>query len=132
MYKSAKTFEELELSPELLQGLYTEMKFEKPSRIQAETLPMMLAPPHRHLIAQVRAHCTVPIPTSAASRAKLKERAPPLPTTQNITRGKFSTATLSSYYWFWAQRPIEIDSLTGRLIVAPVRVRSAYLQHFLH
>eukprot|EP00959_Pyramimonas_sp_CCMP1952_P386740 8105143-Pyramimonas_sp.AAC.1 len=25
MYKSAKTFEELDLSPELLQGLYTEM-----------------------------------------------------------------------------------------------------------
>lgn len=32
---AAKTFEELGLSQELLQGLYTEMKFERPSRIQA-------------------------------------------------------------------------------------------------
>lgn len=52
MYTSAKTFEELGLSPELLQGLYTEMKFERPSRIQAQTLPMILTPPHRSLIAQ--------------------------------------------------------------------------------
>eukprot|EP00887_Chlorella_sp_A99_P004464 scaffold30.g4464.t1 len=35
VYSSAKTFEELGLSQELLQGLYTEMKFERPSRIQA-------------------------------------------------------------------------------------------------
>jgi len=28
------------------------MKFEKPSRIQAETLPMILLPPHSNLIAQ--------------------------------------------------------------------------------
>ena len=39
-----------------LQGLYTEMKFEKPSRIQAKTLPMILQPPYRSLIAQVRLH----------------------------------------------------------------------------
>lgn len=36
-----------------MQGLYTEMKFEKPSRIQAVTLPMVLVPPYRSLIAQV-------------------------------------------------------------------------------
>jgi hypothetical protein len=35
------------------QGLYAEMKFEKPSRIQAVTLPMVLAPPYCSLIAQV-------------------------------------------------------------------------------
>ena len=35
------------------QGLYTEMKFERPSRIQATTLPMILRPPHRSMIAQV-------------------------------------------------------------------------------
>lgn len=51
-YTSAQTFDELGLSAELLQGLYTEMKFEKPSKIQAETLPMILTPPHRNLIAQ--------------------------------------------------------------------------------
>ncbi|KAJ7547916.1 hypothetical protein O6H91_08G109400 [Diphasiastrum complanatum] len=51
-YTSAKTFEELNLSESLLRGLYSEMKFEKPSRIQAETLPMILTPPHVNLIAQ--------------------------------------------------------------------------------
>ena len=39
-YASAKSFEELGLSAELLQGLYSEMKFERPSKIQGETLPM--------------------------------------------------------------------------------------------
>lgn len=52
LYTSAKTFEELGLSPQLLQGLYVEMKFERPSKIQAETLPLILSPPHRSLIAQ--------------------------------------------------------------------------------
>lgn len=52
VYSSAKTFEELGLSQELLQGLYTEMKFERPSRIQAQTLPMILTPPYRSIIAQ--------------------------------------------------------------------------------
>ena len=51
-YVSAKSFEELGLSAELLQGLYSEMKFERPSKIQGETLPMILTPPHRNLIAQ--------------------------------------------------------------------------------
>lgn len=51
-YVSARTFEELGLSAELLQGLYTEMKFERPSKIQAETLPMILTPPFRNLVAQ--------------------------------------------------------------------------------
>ena len=51
-YASAKSFEELGLSAELLQGLYSEMKFERPSKIQGETLPMILQPPHRNLIAQ--------------------------------------------------------------------------------
>ncbi|GMJ12070.1 hypothetical protein HRI_004876200 [Hibiscus trionum] len=51
-YTSAFTFEELNLSPELLKGLYVEMKFEKPSKIQAISLPMILNPPHKDLIAQ--------------------------------------------------------------------------------
>ena len=37
-YTSAKSFEDLGLSEALLRGLYGEMKFEKPSKIQAETL----------------------------------------------------------------------------------------------
>ncbi|CAI0469291.1 unnamed protein product, partial [Linum tenue] len=51
-YTSAATFEELNLSPELLKGLYVEMKFEKPSKIQAISLPMILTPPYKDLIAQ--------------------------------------------------------------------------------
>ncbi|KAG2490675.1 hypothetical protein HYH03_010844 [Edaphochlamys debaryana] len=52
IYASAHKFEELPLSPELLKGLYVEMKFERPSKIQALTLPMILTPPYKDLIAQ--------------------------------------------------------------------------------
>ncbi|KAL4372160.1 hypothetical protein AHAS_Ahas06G0238000 [Arachis hypogaea] len=51
-YTSAARFEDLNLSEELLKGLYVEMKFQKPSKIQAISLPMILNPPHRDLIAQ--------------------------------------------------------------------------------
>eukprot|EP00884_Botryococcus_braunii_P018155 jgi/Botrbrau1/5022/Bobra.0396s0036.1 len=51
-YTSASSFDDLPIPKPLLQGLYTEMKFEKPSRIQATTLPMILTPPFRSLIAQ--------------------------------------------------------------------------------
>lgn len=55
IYTAAETFEDLHLSPTLLQGLYTEMKFQRPSKVQAKTLPMILKPPFQSLIAQVRA-----------------------------------------------------------------------------
>ncbi|KAJ0645319.1 putative RNA helicase [Helianthus annuus] len=51
-YTSAVRFEDLNLSPELLKGLYVEMKFERPSKIQSISLPMILTPPHKNLIAQ--------------------------------------------------------------------------------
>ncbi|GLT89877.1 hypothetical protein SLE2022_078390 [Rubroshorea leprosula] len=51
-YTSASTFEDLNLSEELLKGLYVEMKFQKPSKIQAISLPMILNPPYKDLIAQ--------------------------------------------------------------------------------
>ncbi|KAJ4724145.1 DEAD-box ATP-dependent RNA helicase [Melia azedarach] len=51
-YTSASTFEDLNLSPELLKGLYVDMKFQKPSKIQAISLPMILTPPYKNLIAQ--------------------------------------------------------------------------------
>ncbi|CAA2996935.1 dead-box atp-dependent rna helicase 38 [Olea europaea subsp. europaea] len=51
-YTSAKRFEDLNLSPELLKGLYIEMKFERPSKIQTISLPMILTPPYKNLIAQ--------------------------------------------------------------------------------
>ncbi|KAK2965363.1 hypothetical protein RJ640_024105, partial [Escallonia rubra] len=51
-YTSAKTFEDLNLSPELLKGLYVEMKFDRPSKIQGVSLPMILTPPYKNLIAQ--------------------------------------------------------------------------------
>lgn len=52
LYTPAVSFEELNLSPELLQGIYSEIKFEKPSKIQAATLPMIVSPPYQNLIAQ--------------------------------------------------------------------------------
>lgn len=51
-YTWAQTFEELNISESLLRGLYSEMKFERPSKIQGITLPMVLSPPYHHLIAQ--------------------------------------------------------------------------------
>lgn len=46
------TFEDLKLSDELIKGLYVEMGFSKPSKIQAITLPMILTPPYKDLVAQ--------------------------------------------------------------------------------
>uniref|UniRef100_A0A8C6L302 RNA helicase n=3 Tax=Nothobranchius furzeri TaxID=105023 RepID=A0A8C6L302_NOTFU len=48
---SVKTFEELRLKPELLEGVYS-MGFNRPSRIQESALPLMLAQPLQNLIAQ--------------------------------------------------------------------------------
>ncbi|KAJ7305071.1 hypothetical protein JRQ81_010880 [Phrynocephalus forsythii] len=48
---SVRTFEELHLKDELLQGIYA-MGFNKPSKIQETALPMMLADPPQNLIAQ--------------------------------------------------------------------------------
>lgn len=51
LYSSAATFESLELSEELLKGVYA-MGFTTPSMIQARALPLLLAPPFQNLIAQ--------------------------------------------------------------------------------
>ncbi|XP_010873647.2 ATP-dependent RNA helicase DDX19A isoform X2 [Esox lucius] len=48
---SVKTFEELRLKEELLKGVYS-MGFNRPSKIQENALPMMLAEPPQNLIAQ--------------------------------------------------------------------------------
>ncbi|KAE8594669.1 hypothetical protein XENTR_v10019740 [Xenopus tropicalis] len=48
---SVKSFEELRLKPELLKGVYA-MGFNRPSKIQENALPMMLAEPSQNLIAQ--------------------------------------------------------------------------------
>ncbi|KFM03309.1 ATP-dependent RNA helicase DDX25, partial [Aptenodytes forsteri] len=48
---SVKTFEELTLKKELLQGIYI-MGFNRPSKIQETALPIMLAYPPQNLIAQ--------------------------------------------------------------------------------
>ena len=48
---SVKTFEELKLEPQLLNGIY-HMGFHRPSRIQERALPQLLAYPPRNMIAQ--------------------------------------------------------------------------------
>lgn len=48
---SVKSFEELGLSPELLNGLFA-MKFTKPSKIQEKALPLLLSNPPRNMIGQ--------------------------------------------------------------------------------
>ncbi|XP_042433549.1 DEAD-box ATP-dependent RNA helicase 38-like [Zingiber officinale] len=52
VYTSAVAFEDLNLSNELINGLYVEMGFSRPSKIQAITLPMILTPPYKDLVAQ--------------------------------------------------------------------------------
>ncbi|XP_015691195.2 DEAD-box ATP-dependent RNA helicase 38 [Oryza brachyantha] len=52
VYESAAAFEDLKLTQELLKGLHDEMGFSRPSKIQAVTLPMILTPPYKDLIAQ--------------------------------------------------------------------------------
>ena len=51
-YTSASTFEDLKLTPALLKGLYVDLKFQRPSKIQAISLPMILTPPYKNLVAQ--------------------------------------------------------------------------------
>ena len=51
-YTSAARFEELNISHELLKGLYVAMQFERPSKVQSITLPMILSPPFKSLVAQ--------------------------------------------------------------------------------
>lgn len=48
---SVKSFEELNLNPDLLKGVYA-MGFNSPSKIQETTLPTLLADPPQNLIAQ--------------------------------------------------------------------------------
>ena len=48
---SVKTFEELNLKPELLQGVYA-MGFTRPSKIQETALPALINYPPQNLIAQ--------------------------------------------------------------------------------
>ncbi|URE46378.1 ATP-dependent RNA helicase [Musa troglodytarum] len=52
VYTSAVMFEDLKLSDELIKGLYVEMGFSKPSKTQAITIPMILTPPYKDLVAQ--------------------------------------------------------------------------------
>ncbi|CAG9464390.1 unnamed protein product [Pedinophyceae sp. YPF-701] len=52
LYRSELRWEDLNLSEDLLKGLYKEMGFERPSKIQAQALPLLLHPPYKNLIAQ--------------------------------------------------------------------------------
>ncbi|KEI37903.1 uncharacterized protein L969DRAFT_52140, partial [Mixia osmundae IAM 14324] len=48
---SVKTFEDLNLKPELLKGVY-KLGFQKPSKIQERALPLLLQEPPRNMIGQ--------------------------------------------------------------------------------
>ncbi|KAJ3171819.1 RNA helicase required for poly(A+) mRNA export, partial [Irineochytrium annulatum] len=51
LYSGVSTFEDLNLHPNILKGLYT-MGFNRPSKIQERALPMLLATPARNMIGQ--------------------------------------------------------------------------------
>lgn len=74
---SAKTFEELPLSKELIKGIYT-MGFNHPSRIQETALPMLLASPPENMIAQSQSGTgkTAAFVLTLLSRIDLNKRYP--------------------------------------------------------
>jgi hypothetical protein len=57
LYKSDLTFSDLHLPQEILDALIIDMNFQRPSRIQAITLPQVLSAPDRHMIAQGHNGC---------------------------------------------------------------------------
>uniref|UniRef100_A0A8C3QIZ5 RNA helicase n=1 Tax=Cyanoderma ruficeps TaxID=181631 RepID=A0A8C3QIZ5_9PASS len=74
---SIKTFEELPLKKELLQGVYM-MGFNRPSKIQEQALPLMLAYPPQNLIAQSQSGTgkTAAFVLAMLSRANANEKYP--------------------------------------------------------
>lgn len=55
------SFEEIGLKTEIIQGLYVEMGFEKPSKIQGMTLPAICNEPFPSLVAQVLGMCGITV-----------------------------------------------------------------------
>ncbi|XP_055515553.1 ATP-dependent RNA helicase DDX19A isoform X1 [Leucoraja erinacea] len=74
---SVKSFEELHLKKDLLQGVYG-MGFNRPSKIQETALPMMLAEPPQNLIAQSQSGTgkTAAFVLAMLSRVDLSQRHP--------------------------------------------------------
>lgn len=77
---SAKSFDELGLTPELLKGIYA-MKFQKPSKIQEKALPLLLSNPPRNMIAQSQSGTGK---TAAFSLSMLSRVDPSVPAPQAI------------------------------------------------
>lgn len=77
---SVTRFEDLDLSPELLRGLYA-MNFTKPSKIQEKALPLLLSDPPTNLIAQSQSGTGK---TAAFTLTMLKRADPSLPCTQAV------------------------------------------------
>ncbi|KAK1192012.1 DDX25 helicase, partial [Pygoscelis papua] len=77
---SVKTFEELTLKKELLQGIYI-MGFNRPSKIQETALPIMLAYPPQNLIAQSQSGTgkTAAFVLAMLSRVNAAEKYPQCP-----------------------------------------------------
>lgn len=74
---SAQTWEQLNLRPELIKGIY-EMKFRKPSRIQEHAIPNIISDPPKHFIGQAQSGTgkTAAFALSMLSRADPKIKAP--------------------------------------------------------
>ena len=54
LYQSVSSFEEFGLKPDLLKGVYS-LGFQKPSKIQATAVPLLLADPPKNMIGQSQA-----------------------------------------------------------------------------
>ncbi|XP_076910175.1 DEAD-box ATP-dependent RNA helicase 38-like [Bidens hawaiensis] len=84
----AMKFEDLNLSPELMKGLRVDMKFVRPTKIQSMSLPMILTPPYKNVMAQAP---MVSGKTTCSVLAMLNRIDPTLPAPQALclcpTRG---------------------------------------------
>ena len=74
IYQAAETFEQLGLSKELLAGV-VELRFTKPSKIQAQALPLILSPQHPNLIGQAH-HGSGKVPLTAPTHSNCRHRQP--------------------------------------------------------
>ncbi|KAF9920948.1 RNA helicase required for poly(A+) mRNA export [Linnemannia zychae] len=91
-YQSISAFEDLNLHENLLKGLYNK-KFDRPSKIQAHALPLLLKDPPQHLVAQAQSGTgkTAAFCLSILSRLKYDD-----PSTQAIVLSPTRELTLQT------------------------------------
>ncbi|PRP87906.1 putative ATP-dependent RNA helicase DBP5 [Planoprotostelium fungivorum] len=116
---SAKSFEELGLSKELLRGIY-EMNFEKPSKIQESALPIILSDPPTNLIAQAQSGTgkTAAFTLGMLHRCKKEQQEPQaicIAPTRELARQLFDNIhRMGRYTGLQVQLVVKDENMDGR------------------